>query len=314
MTQQKGVTSKLVIGEESAFKTVATAGFDIPFNSFGVAGRQSLTTPSTITGTRNPVAPIRGNRDVGGQIVVPVDATAFWYWLQMMFGDPATTGTDPYVHTFDIGSTQPSYSMEAQFTDLGTPLYFRYLGCKVSGWSMNLGGDGELTTSLDVVGASESKETSSFDGSPTSLSLDRLDNFEASIAEGGGSLTNATEVSFTVNFGLDTGLYVIGGSGVRGSLPEGIVGVTGNIKTLFEDASLLDKAIGATESSIVITIEKSASLTMDIAFNEIQYERNSPDIPGPQGLLVDLNFQGYYDDHADASAVVVALTNGDAHA
>jgi len=315
MAHQKGSTVSLVIGEEATFDTAPDDGFDIPFNSFNVAGKQGLTTPATITGTRNPVIPIRGNRDVSGQIVVPVDATAFWYWLQMMFGDPSTAGTSaPYTHTFDIGTSQPSYTLETQFTDLASNRYYQFTGCKASSWSMTCGGDGELTSSIDVVGASESQEESSFDGSPTTLSLDRLDNFEVSLEEGGGALSNATEVSFTVNFGLDTGLYVLGGSGVRGSIPEGIVGVSGNLKTLFEDDSLLDKAEGATESSIVITIQYSAALKMVIEFNEVQYERNSPAVPGPQGLLVDLNFQGYYDDHGDASAVVVALTNADAHA
>jgi len=315
MPQQKGVTSQLVIGEESTFKTLASAGFLMPFNSMNLKGSQAVNTPGTLTGTRNPAVPFRGNRDVGGTIVAPLDATAFWYWLQMMFGDPTTTGTGPYVHTFDIGDTMPSYSIEAQYTDLSTNLYYQYTGCKVNNWSMNLGGDGELVSNIDVIGCVDTQATSPFDASPTSMiSLDRLDNFEVSLEEGGGALSNALEVSFAVNFGLDPNNYVIGGSGVRGSLPEGIVGVSGNLKTLFEDDTLLDKAEAGTESSLVITVTQSASLKMIIEFNEIQYSRNSPDIPGPQGLLVDLNFQGYYDDHGDASAVVVELTNGDAHA
>ena len=315
MSQQKGVTTTLVIGEEAvAFGTVATTGFSIPYNSFGVKAMQNVNQPATLTGNRNPVVPFRGNRDVSGQIVVPVDATAFWYWLQMMFGDPSTAGTGPYVHTFDIGNTQPSYSLELQHTDLDTDIFYQYLGCKINNWSMSIGGDGELVSTLDILGASENQAGSAFDGSPTALSLDRLENFEATLTEGGGALSNATEVSFAVNFGLDPNTFVIGGSGIRGSLPEGLIGISGNLKTLFEDDSLLDKAMNGTESSLVITITQSAALNMVIEFNELQYSRNTPDVPGPQGLLVDLNFQAYYDDHGDASAIVVELENNDAHA
>jgi len=315
MTQQKGANVVLNIGEEDvAAGTVATAGFTVPFNSFNVQAKQNLITPATITGSRNPVEPISGNRDVSGGIVLPVDANAMWYWLQMMFGDPTTTGTGPYVHTFDIGSSQPAYSLETQFTDLATDIFYQYLGCKVNNWSMNLGGDGELVCNLDIVGMSESQAASSFDGSPTAVSIDRLDNFEASMTEGGGAISNVTEVSFAINFGLDTGVYVIGGSGVRAEPPEGIIGVSGSIKTLFEDDSLLDKAMNGTESSLIITIEKSASSKLVIEFNELQYARNTPAIPGPQGLLVELDFQAYYDDHGDGSAIVVALTNSTAHA
>ena len=314
MAQQKGVNTILVIGEEATFGTQATDGFTVPFNTFSVNASQNVNMPATISGTRNPVEPFRGNKDVSGSIVLPVDGAAMWYWLQMMFGDPSTTGTGPYVHTFDIGSVQPSYTLETQFTDLATDIFYQYLGCKVSSWSMTLGGDGELVTTLNILGADSDKDSSSFDGTPTSVSIDRLDNFEASLTEGGGALSNATEVSFTVDFGLDPNNFVIGGSGVRGSLPEGIVGVTGNLKTLFEDATLLDKAIAGTESSLVITIQESASNQLVIEFNELQYSLKTPDVPGPQGLLVDLDFQGYYDDHGDASAVVVELTNSDEHA
>jgi len=299
-----------MIGEESSYKTVATAGFILPVNSCGVKGLQALSTAQTLTGTRNPVAPFAGNRDVSGPIVVPADSLAMPYWLQKMFGDPATTGSDPYTHEYKIGSTMPSFTLEEQFLDLATDKYARFLGCVVSGWSMAVGGDGELVSNIDVVGASETLENSSFDADPDTISLARVENFQAGLTEGGGALSNAREVSFSVNFGLDTDQFVIGGSGVRGSIPVGIVGVTGNLKTLFEDSTLLDKAIAGTESSLKITVTGSASSILEVEFQELRYERNSPDVPGPQGLLVDLNFQGYYTDGSEASAIVARVTNG----
>ena len=47
----------------------------------------------------------------------------------------------------------------------------------------------------------------------------------------------------------------------------------------------------------------------EIEIQELQYERNSVDVPGPQGLEVDLNFLGYYTDGSEASAVVMRVTN-----
>ena len=88
--------------------------------------------------------------------------------------------------------------------------------------------------------------------------------------------------------------------------------VSGNIKTLFENTTLLDKAINSTETSIKLTVTGSASSIFEIESQELQYERNSVDIPGPQGLLVDLNFQGYYTDGSEASAAVMRITNSTA--
>jgi len=309
MSQQTGANVTVLIGEESSYKTVATVGFALPVNSCSVKGLQALSTAQTLTGVRSPVAPFAGNRDVSGSIVVPADSLAMPYWLQKMFGDESTTGSDPYTHEYKIGATMPSFTLEEQFTDLATDKYLRFLGCMISGWSMTVGGDGELVSNIDVIGASESLESSSFDGSPTSVSLGRVENFQAALTEGGGALSNAREVSFAVNFGLDTDQFVIGGSGVRGSVPVGIVGVTGNVKTLFEDTTLLDKAIAGTESGLKITITDSASSILEVEIQELRYERNCPDVPGPQGLLVDLNFQGYYTDGSEASAIVARVTN-----
>lgn len=314
MAQQKGVNAEILLGFETTFKTVATDGFVLPINSFGVKGSQPLNTPMTLTGTRNPVQPFSGNRDVSGSIVIPADSVAMWYWLKAMFGDPATSGTGPYVHEFKVGDTMPSISLEAAFEDLAVNKYMRYTGNKIGRWSMDVGGDGELVSNVDVVGSVDSIESSAFDAAPTDVTLARVENFEAALTEGGSSLSNATSVSFAIDFGLDTGQYVVGDSGTRGSLPEGIVGVSGNVKTLFEDDSLLTKAINGTESSLKITVTASASSILEIEMQELQYERNSPDVPGPQGLLVDLNFQGYYADGSEASAVVARVTNSDAHA
>lgn len=312
MAHQKGSTTTIMLGyEDVAFGTVATVGYVMPVNSFGVKPNQALNTAQTLTGTRNPVAPFRGNRNVSGPIVIPLDSVCMSYWLYLMFGDPGVTGAGPYVREFKIGDTMPSGSLEAAFTDLATDKYQRFLGNKVASWSGEFGGDGELVTNIDIIGASDSLENSAFDGSPTSKisSLARVQNFQAAITEGGGALSNATSISFNVNFGLDENTYVIGGSGVRGSLPEGIVAVTGNIKTLFEDSSLLDKAIAGTESSIKITVTASATSIFELEFQEVEYERNSPDISGPQGLLVDLNWQGFYTNGSEASAIVARTTN-----
>jgi hypothetical protein len=231
------------------------------------------------------------------------------YWCAAMFGDPTSTGADPYTHEFKIADSMPSISLEAAFTDLATSKYNQFVGCKVSSFSLTTGGDGELVANLDIVGADESLEATSFDGSPTAVTLARLDNFEAAIVEGVGALANATELSINIDFAPDVSNYVIAGSGVLGSIPEGIVVVSGNLKTLLEDVTLLDKALASTESAIKLTTTNSASSIFEIEIEELEYERNSVDVPGPQGLLVDLNFQGYYVNGGETSAVVMRVTN-----
>jgi len=310
MAQQRGSKAKVLIGYESTYNQAPSAGYVMPFNTCGVAGRRTLNRAETIRDSRNPAQPFAGNIDVSGPVVVPVDSTALIYWLYAMFNTPTTTGVDPYTHTFKVNDDQPSFTLEKQFADLATPKYEQLTGCRVAGFAGTVGGDGELVANISVMGAGQSMELASMDASPTTLALNRVQNFQAAITEGGGAFSDAREVSFNIDFDLDASNYVIGASGSRGDLPEGTIGVSGNIKALFKDTTLYDKALALTESSIKITVTAGASSIFEIEFPEIFYEQASPPIEGPQGLIADLNWQGFYGDDADASAVIVRVTNG----
>lgn len=308
----RGYKSECVIDFESAYGEDPSTpeGKIMPINSNGLKSEQALNTPGTITGTRNPVEPFLGNIDVSGDIVIPVDTNAIGHWLRAMFGVPETTGSsEPYTHEFTIGNEMPSLLVEKKFANANSTIAFaKYNGCKVGSWSMNLGGDGELTSTLSMVGAKEDLGTTAYDDAASLVSLDRVGNFQAAIKEGGESLGIGTALDFTLDFGLDTDTYVIDGTGMRGDIIEGIVGISGNITTLFQSQDLLNKAIDSTESSITITLT-DGDYSLEIAFQEVRYSRNTPAIEGPQGIRLSLPFQAYYNEGAAESAVKVTLVN-----
>jgi len=309
MAHQKGSTVQFQLGFEGTFGAGALNGFVLPINSFGVRSTRALNRPATLSSSRNPSEPFAGNLSVAGDIVIPVDSAALPYWLIAMFGLPTTTGGSPYVHEFKIPTSQYSMILETAFTDLGTAKYNQFKGCKVNSFAMTVGGDGELVATLGISGRVDSMESSSFDASPTTVTLARLNNFQAALTEGGATLATATELTININFPMDV-YHVIGGQGLAGSLAEQKVEVSGNLKTLFEDTSLIDYAIAGTDRSLKLTVTGSASSVFELEIQELLYERNSPDVPGPQGLIVDLNFQGYYANGSEASGVVARVTNG----
>jgi len=309
MTQQRGVNSSLRIGFEDSYGVVAVDGFVMPVNTVGVVGVKTRTAPATLTGTRNTVEPFAGNQNVSGPIVVPADSEAMAYWLYAMFGAPTSTGGPNYVHEYKVASSMPSFTLEKVFTDIAVDLYERYLGCKISTFSMTVGGDGELVCNLETLGAQMSHATSSFDSSPTTVTLDRINNFDAALTEGGATLANATELTLTLDFGLDPNSFVIGGGGIRGDIPEGFVKVSGNLKTLFEDKSLLDKATGDTETSLKLTLTDETSSVLEFEIQELLYSVNGVPIEGPQGLIVSLDFVGFYGNGSEASNIVARVTN-----
>ena len=120
-------------------------------------------------------------------------------------------------------------------------------------------------------------------------------------------------LSIALDMGLDTDSFVIGGGGVRGQITEGIVGVSGTLTTLFEGITLLTKAINGTESSIKLTITDGGNV-LELEMQELEYAVTAPPVDGPQGLRVGMDYQAFYTDGTEASAIVARLTNGDQHA
>lgn len=308
MPQARGRKAQLLLDYETTFgqDPATPVGIKMPFNTCGLRGVRNLIDDTVIRNTRNPAQPSRGNQNVEGDIVVPVDVIGIGYWLRAMFGAPTTTGTGPYTHTFKPGDLQPSLVLAKEFTDIGQ--YLKYNGCKVSKMAVTFGGDGELTATFTIMGAKETIGVSSYDTTPTEITLTKFSHFQATIQEGGLACAIGTEVRLEVDFDLDGDQYVIGGGGIRGDIPEGMVKPSGSITALFQDATLLNKAVNGTESSLKVTLT-SGTNSLEIFIPELIYEQQSPGIEGPRGIRIQLPFRGYYGDSTEAAVIQVKLSN-----
>ena len=312
MAQAIGVYSQLGFVRETVLGTTPSSPDvkTLPFNSCTVSAEQNMTSPQTLTGRRDPVEPILGNINVGGEIVVPLDVNAIGWILAMAFGNPTTTtvSTGVYQHVFKPGNTQPSVSLERK---LSNGDYYVDRGCKVSSLGFNFGGDGELVTNVGILGCSEIVDDSPLDASPTAITLDRVNNFQAALKEGGSNIAIATELGLNINFGLDENGYAIGGGGQRSRINEGLIEVSGSLTAFYDDDTLIAKAIAATETSLQVKLTKgSNSLTIDIP--ELLFARKSPSIENATGVMQSLNYNGYYKDNSDGTAIKFTLINGTA--
>lgn len=310
-----GVGSKTstLIAFESTYGTTptdaTTKSVKMPFNTNGVASSQNSSAPSTIRGNRSPVEPILGNNDVSGDIVVPIDYTAFGYWLKAAFGDPTSAkvgDTTNYKHTFKIKDTQPSFTLEKAFPGIST--YIKEHGCKISKMSLSVGGDGELTATISVMGAKEEIGTSSMATTPIEAVLNRAQNFQAKIKIGNTVKGKMTTLSMDIDFGLDGESYCIGGNGFREAICEGLVTVSGTLEAFFDSKEYIAMAESSTETSAEIIIS-TGDFSLSILMPEIKFARTSPSIDGPGGIKQSLSYNAYYQDDSNGSAVVVALTN-----
>lgn len=316
MTEQaSGALSKLLLGFESIFGTAPADGFVMPVVSSTLKQTRNKKENPLLRSDYNSSKPIGGRWSVAGQVTVLLDSIALWYWMKAAFNTITTTGSGTYAHEFKMTgiTARGSLSIEHQYLDLATPQYFLYTGCKIAGFSFAQGDEGEHLVVFDIVGCKETTGAVSFDASPTSVSYYALDETHSSITEGGSPLANSEKVDVSVAFNQDV-KYAIGGLGFPTRIKDGKMSVTGNISAMFDDMTLYTKAVNSTESAIVQTFNAAADRGVVFSYPEIEYTPNSPEISGPQGIAVNLPWQGFYDDGAAASSIVCTITNAEAHA
>lgn len=317
MAQAKGSQFQLMLIEESTYGTTPAtpAGYVIPVASVGGNWyTRNLIDNPTLRGDRNPSAPVRGNVAVSGSFQFPLTFSA-WGWIQKhCVGTPATSGTGPYTHLSKCnfsGSTADSdlptgLTIEHGYTDIDQ--YHAFDGCKLNGFTVNASSEGVAMFDVQVVGQGYTQDTSSLDASPTSYTDTAIDHFSLAMEEGGGSISNVKECSLTFTNNIDTSQYVIGSSGTVGALPTGIAMVSGTVTALFENDTLLTKGENHTESDLTLTWT-SGSYSLALHVPELVYEPASPAVPGPDGVVVSLNFRGYYANDADATCLKATLIN-----
>lgn len=325
--QQQGSNSRLLYQTEITYKTVPSNAdaMVLPFVSESIRSTRNLVSSATIRSSRNPISPVRGNVDVYGDVNFEM-APQYGKLLHHAFGtyvavsgETVGMAVGTYKHTFTIGTLPVGLTIEKQFTDLDTPKYFQYSGCKVNSLKVAIKPEGMIECSAAIIGAKETTAAASFDSSPVDLGHDPFDGFEAVITEGGSVIGIATEIEFTLENNLDGNSYVIDGTGTRYSLPAGTAKVTGNIKVLFENTTLYDKAINNTETSLVIALTHgtgdgtAGNEKITFTISELKFQPNAPVISGPSGLLVEMPFEAYYDDSAEASAIQAVLLSTTAH-
>lgn len=270
----------------------------VTISSLGVETNGSYTSGVAITGAAQSIAD--GLEVTFGATTGHSLADA---WTVMVYGQ--------HHHTFKVASSLNTFQVERGLTD--TADYFLLKGCMVDSISLNLTPEGIVSMDVSVLGSSWTFGTSTVANSTTSYTSDVESMFEvAGILEGGSAITNVEELSFTWSNNPE-GIYTVGGSGEFGVLEPSNGSCSGTLTTLFQDQTLLTKATGNTESSLVTAIENTAGTEWcRFAMDEIKYQPSAPTLPNAQALRNQLPFQSYYADDSDASALTVTLFGGSA--
>jgi hypothetical protein len=93
-----------------------------------------------------------------GEVAVPCDARQIGFWLKALLGEPTTTGTTNFTHSFQSGgATIPSLSLQAINPDV--PLRRTHFGARVDSFTLPLRRDGLTSATLSLIAQGESTKT-----------------------------------------------------------------------------------------------------------------------------------------------------------
>lgn len=303
MPQARGSQTVLALIDESTYAADpgSPSGTRLYVKSSSVQMQQERTDSDIIDPNRARLRSMLGNIDVSGTIEMELSAENIGVLLKHALGAAVVSGTGPYTHTLTLSALPVGFILEQDYGPniAGTGRYAKYRGCRVASASFRFPASGPCMASFSIKGATMTPRTAPLDATLTDTGCTPFSAFQAAILEGGGAIATVTDAEISIDNDLDGSAYCIGGGGVRRALSEGFATIAGSITALFEDASLLNKAVADTDSSLQITLTRGTGT--GTAGNEyaqflvqnLVYEPASPAVEGPRGILQKFNFRGF---------------------
>ena len=290
MARAQGARAQMALGFETVYGNPPVGGFTrMPFASTSLGSEQPLLKSELLGYGRDPLAPIKDAVTADGDVVVPIDAEAFGFWLKAAFGDPITSGAGPYTHEFRSGGwTLPSMSIETGMPEV--PRYAMYSGCVLDQLSWQVQRSGLLTATARLVAQGETISTTTGAGTPTDLALKRFGHFNAAISRNGTTLGNVVSAEITYANNLDRIETIRSDGKIDGADPS-IAALTGRIEVRFADSTLVTQAINGDPCEIGFAYALLTGESFTFTAHAVYLPRPRIEISGPQGVQATFDWQ-----------------------
>ena len=294
MARAQGARAQMALAFETTYGTPPVGGFTkMPFASTSLGAEQPLLNSELLGYGRDPLAPIKDAVTADGDVVVPLDAEAFGFWLKAAFGDPSTTGAGPWTHAFQSGSwTLPSMSIETGMPEV--PRYAMYSGCVLDQITWQMQRAGLLTGTARLVAHGETVGTTTSAGTPAALELKRFGHFNGSITRNGSAIGNVVSVDIIYANNLDRIETIRNDGRIDGADPS-IAALTGSIEVRFSDSTLVTQAFNGDPCELAFAYVLPSGESFTFTVHAVYLPRPRIEISGPQGVQATFDWQAARD-------------------
>jgi hypothetical protein len=294
MARAQGARAQMALAFETTYGTPPASGYTrMPFASTTLGAEQPLLNSELLGYGRDPLAPIKDAVTADGDVVVPIDAEAFGFWLKAAFGDPDTSGTGPWTHAFQSGGwVLPSLSIETGMPEV--PRFAMYSGCVLDQLTWQMQRSGLLTATARLVAQGETVGATSSAGTPAALELKRFGHFNGAISRNGSALGNIVSAEVTYANNLDRIETIRADGRIDGADPS-IAALTGRIEVRFADQTLVTQAINGEPCELEFAYSLPSGESFTFTVHAVFLPRPRIEIQGPQGVQATFDWQAAKD-------------------
>lgn len=291
MAFAQGSRSSLAYIAETAFGTTPTTPTFayLPFNTHSIDLSKDRVEGNEIQSDRMTRVDRHGNKQAGGSVEVDLRKGDFDEFIESAFFSSFSTDV------VKIGTTPKYFTIEDAAEDISQ--YRTFTGMAVSGMSVSIAPNQMVSTTFDMVGKdmTQAATTSSTGGTPTAATSNQpFDSYSGTISDGGSAVSIVTSIDFSIQNSLAPTFVV--GSDAAQSLEYGRAVVEGTMTVYYEDATLINKFLNETESTIEVSVDDpTGANSYTFLFPRVKYNGASVPVQNPQSRLITMPFVGLYD-------------------
>ena len=205
------------------------------------------------------------------------------------------------------GVTRRSFSVLRHFSDLaaGAKAYHLFTGVELAKLALSVGVNAIIKPTFSVVGKDFPAPSDNAPAGSTYVAANAnsvMDSFSGSLKEGGTEIGIVTELSLTLENGIEPRFVIGSDTTIRPSI--GRSNLTGQLTAYFEDEDLLTKFLNETESSLVFNTEDLSGNGYRWTLPRVKYNGGQPDTQGQGAITLSMPFQALFDTSAASNIVL----------
>lgn len=205
-------------------------------------------------------------------------------------GSAGSNSTPTSATALTLADELPSFTSELGLPDVGK--FYVATGNKVNSLAFNFQRSGNAQITAEILAQGETEYSATQAGTPTTLALQRLSQFQGSIKKGGVAVGSVTSASLTYTNNLDP-VGTIRDDGKIEGFDDGVASCTGTIEARFTDQSdLRAAALAGNPVDLAFGYTRSAHEALTIALGAVYLPVPKHEVTGPAGIQARFDFQG----------------------